>query len=140
MQAASASPRGSGGLGIDFGTDLTTPGFIAADLLEHTGVYVGRGGGGIVRQAVYTRLPIGGRPSPPETVASKELTQGASDKDVERFDREFQIAFAASQRCAGACRVYGYTRRSGALCLIMKLYSQSLGDFLHAHHDPPPAP
>ena len=68
-------------------------------------------------------------------VAIKELAPGASEREQAGFVREFQLAFAASQRCAGACRIYGCVHRDSALCLVMQLYPRSLSDVLEERRE-----
>ena len=84
---------------------------------------IGRGASGIVCRATL-KLESGGS----EEVAAKILAPGASAREHEKFQKEFEISVHAAQRCAGACRIYGCVRHENALCIVMKLYKH---DFVH---------
>ena len=68
----------------------------------HTTEVVGRGGGGIIFKGVMSRPG-----QPPEEVAVKRLLPGSSEGDERRFLKEAGKAFEASEKCPGACRMYG---------------------------------
>jgi serine/threonine protein kinase len=86
---------------------------------------IGEGANGIVIAAVLTRQ--GGKQ---ENVAAKSLPSGATDRDREKFQKEFEILAQAAKACRGACRVYGLLKRDNAMYIIMKRYPQSLLDLL----------
>ena len=97
----------------------------------HTTEVVGRGGGGIVYKGVMSRPG-----QPPEEVAVKRLLPGSSEGDERRFRKEAGKAFAASEKCPGACRMYGCVKHEGTLCLVMKKYPRSLHAFLDERRSP----
>lgn len=99
--------------------------------VEHTEEIVGRGASGIVRKGRLT-LPN----SSQVWVAIKALAPGATKGEVQMFQKEFKIALQASQKCPGACTMYGCIIREDALCLVMKLYADSMNHFLDKHRDP----
>ena len=73
----------------------------------------------------------------PVEVAIKELGAGASAREEQAFVKEFRLSFEASQRCPGACRMYGCVHRAdGAFCLVMKRYQGSLAHMLEERRDP----
>lgn len=120
------SAAGGGGVRLSFGgRNAPVLGFLPESSVQHSDDILGRGGSGIVRCGTYR--PPGG---PPVLVAVKTLADGASEREKKDFVREFQIAFAASQRCAGACYIYGCVHRGTALCLVMTRYALSLADVL----------
>ena len=97
---------------------------------------LGRGGSGIVYVGLKKR-----RSGSSERVACKTLVPGASERDVQKFAREYDIALRASQSCAGAVRTYGCVSIEGSLYLVMKLYQR--GDFsqlLRQRQGPLPLP
>jgi serine/threonine protein kinase len=63
-------------------------------------------------------------------VAAKRLPSGASVRDREKFQKEFEILMRAAKACRGACRVYGLLVREHSLYIIMKRYPRSLFDLL----------
>ena len=96
-----------------------------------TDAVVGLGGSGIVRKGTLRRAD--GRVV---NVAIKQLQAGATENEERRFVKEFTISCRASARCPRACVMYGCVRNDGALCLVMKLYPQSLHEFLDARRSP----
>ena len=120
---------GSAGVAISFSEPL---GFLPEASVQHLDEFLGRGGSGIVKKGI---LQLHGLPQP---VAIKELAPGASVREQEDFIREFRVAYAASQRCSGACRMYGCVHRGHALCLVMEQYSHSLADMLDDRRDGTP--
>eukprot|EP01047_Picozoa_sp_COSAG01_P073562 COSAG01_NODE_12032_length_1812_cov_0.988908_2_plen_302_part_01 len=125
-------PAGAGGLPAGHLPD--------ADV-EHSTEIVGRGGSGIVCKGTYTQ-----RDGTKVPVAIKELVPGA-DTSVEHrlqhhimcLTKEFSIAHKASKKCPRACKMYGCVRRVDShgttLCLVMKLYPQSLLQYLEKRRD-----
>eukprot|EP01048_Picozoa_sp_COSAG05_P014360 COSAG05_NODE_1620_length_4389_cov_56.700466_1_plen_1167_part_00 len=92
---------------------------------------LGRGGSGVVYKATMTR-----RSGATEEVAAKVLAPGATEKEHQKFAREYDILVRASQQCAGVCRVYGCIIHNHSLCIVMKLYPQSLHDLMLSRVDP----
>lgn len=92
---------------------------------------LGQGGSGVVYKALMTR-----RSGATEEVAAKMLFSGATQREHQKFAKEYEILRQASQQCAGVCRVYGIVQHGGALCIVMKLYPQSLLDLLDRRVDP----
>ena len=111
---------------------LAASGFLPESAVEHTDELVGRGASGLVRKG--TMQPKGGGARLP--VAIKELAPGSTEREEVAFMREFELGFAASQHCPGACRLYGCVHRGDALCLVMKYYPSSLMAQLEARRDP----
>ena len=105
-------------------------GFLPESSVRHStseADFVGQGGAGIVRKGWLTLAD-----GTTIEVAIKELAPGATPREVHKFGKEFQIAYRASQRCAGACKIYGCVHRGQALCLVMQLYTMSLYELLDA--------
>ena len=125
-----AAARPGGAVELRFGSSASF-GFLPESSVTHTDELLGRGCSGIVRRG--TLQPPGG--GPPVPVAIKELAPGASEREQKGFVREFQVAFAASQRCAGACKIYGCVHRASALYLVMQCYPHSLADVLEERRD-----
>ena len=106
-------------------------GFLPPEAVEFTDVQVGRGGSGIVtrgwlRRDDRTRIEV----------AIKALAPGATKREIKQFQKEFAISFRASQRCRGACVMYGCCHRGTELCLVMKLYTGgSLHEMLDGRRD-----
>ncbi|EKX49382.1 hypothetical protein GUITHDRAFT_67940, partial [Guillardia theta CCMP2712] len=46
------------------------------------------------------------------------------------FRRETEVLFLAAMRCHNVCKVYGTTIKDGKLCIVMRLYRQSLQDLI----------
>ena len=92
----------------------STLGFLAAELVEFTDTLVGRGGSGIVTRGWLTQ-PDGERVE----VAIKALAPGASEREIQQFQKEFTISWTASQRCPCACVIYGCCHRGTDLCLVI---------------------
>ena len=103
-----AAARPGGAVELRFGSSASF-GFLPESSVTHTDELLGRGCSGIVRRG--TLQPPGG--GPPVPVAIKELAPGASEREEKGVVREFQVAFAASQRCAGRHRA---PARSTAAC------------------------
>ena len=98
--------------------------------LTLTDSIVGRGANGIVRLATLTR-----RSGTTEQVAAKTLAAGATERDVQKFAKEYDVSFAAAQQCSGVCRIYGCVSVDATLCLVMKLYAGDLAQRLDARRD-----
>eukprot|EP01043_Picozoa_sp_COSAG02_P058565 COSAG02_NODE_7310_length_3070_cov_26.598788_2_plen_801_part_01 len=94
---------------------------------------VGRGGSGVVVVGIRTR-----RSGVTERVACKTLVAGSSEKDVQKFHREYEINLRASQNCAGAVRTYGCVHINGSLYLVMKLYASDFAELLEQQEGPLP--
>eukprot|EP01046_Picozoa_sp_COSAG06_P035630 COSAG06_NODE_3847_length_4838_cov_1.937540_4_plen_428_part_01 len=135
-QQPSSPPQGGGGAqevgsagaaaeGTPVGTQLPDGSTVAV-----TDSIVGRGASGIVRRATLTR-----RSGATEQVAAKMLAAGASERDVQKFAKEYDLSLAAAQQCSGTCRIYGCVSVDGALCLVMKLYAGDLAQRLDARRD-----
>eukprot|EP01046_Picozoa_sp_COSAG06_P043204 COSAG06_NODE_5625_length_3352_cov_3.523209_2_plen_539_part_00 len=95
------------------------------------GRIIGRGSSGVVREGTLRQDD-----GTVKACAIKTLHDGATEKDVGRFVKEFMVAFRASERCPRACRIFGSVRHEGALCLVMQLYPTSLHEFLEARRSP----
>jgi len=106
-------------------------GFLPRTAVEITSHVVGRGSHGIVYKGrLQMRDGI-------QDVAIKQLAPGATEREARQFVKEFKIALTASQKCMGACTMYGCVlNKQGALCLVMKLYKGSLNEYLDAQRDP----
>ena len=108
-------------------------GFLPDASVSHTEQLLGRGASGIVRLGTWQPAGAG----EPVEVAIKELGAGASAREEQAFVKEFRLSFEASQRCPGACRMYGCVHRAdGAFCLVMKRYQGSLAHMLEERRDP----
>eukprot|EP01043_Picozoa_sp_COSAG02_P070076 COSAG02_NODE_12264_length_1572_cov_0.693143_1_plen_276_part_10 len=94
---------------------------------------IGRGASGIVRKGVMTR-PSGER----EEVACKSLAPGATRREHEQFQKEYQTSIRAALTCPGAAKTYGCCRHEKGLELVMKLYTSSLLEKLEPPADAPP--
>ena len=106
-------------------------GFLPPEAVEFTDVQVGRGGSGIVTRG-WLRRDDRTRTE----VAIKALAPGATKREIKQFQKEFAISFRASQRCRGACVMYGCCHRGTDLCLVMKLYTGgSLHEMLDGRRD-----
>ena len=106
-------------------------GFLAPERVEFTDVHVGRGGSGIVTRG-WLKVDAERRIA----VAIKALAPGATDREIRQFQKEFTISWNASQRCPGACVIYGCCHRGTDLCLVMKLYTGgSLHEMLDGRRD-----
>ena len=107
-------------------------GFLAPETVEHTAEHLGRGGSGIVHKG-WLMLPDSTR----SEVAIKMLAPGATEREVQQFQKEYIVHWNASQRCPGACVMHGCVHRGTDLCLVMKLYrGGSLHEKLDARRDP----
>ena len=102
-----------------------------SDVHVYTDQKLGQGGQGVVCKAIVTR-----RSGTTEEVAAKMLGMGATEREHQKFAKEFEIQRRASQQCEGVCRVYGTVRYDGALCIVMRRYQQSLWDLLDSRVDP----
>ena len=106
-------------------------GFLAPERVEFTDAHVGRGGSGIVTRG-WLKVDAERRIA----VAIKALAPGATDREIRQFQKEFTISWNASQRCPGACVIYGCCHRGTDLCLVMKLYTGgSLHEMLDGRRD-----
>ena len=85
---------------------------------------VGRGANGIVYRGTLAR------DEGEVAVAVKMLAPGATDAEHKQFVREYETHSYAARACKGVAEVYGCGKRGDSLCLVMKLYKQSLKDFL----------
>jgi serine/threonine protein kinase len=92
---------------------------------------LGRGAQGIVRAATLTR-----KNGVTEAVAAKTLAPGASEKDHQRFTKEYELSLRAAAHCEGVARVYGCTRHNSALVIVMKRYKQSLHGYFLSREKP----
>jgi hypothetical protein len=102
-----------------------------SDVRVYTDQKLGQGGQGVVYKALLTR-----RSGATEDVAAKMLGVGATEREVQKFAKEYELLRQASQQCPGVCRVYGVVLCGGALSIVMKRYQQSLWDFLEGRVDP----
>ena len=92
---------------------------------------LGRGGSGVVYVGLMTR-----RSGTSVRVACKSLIAGSSEREVQRFVKEYEVQRRASQTCTGAVRTFGCCTIDGSLHLIMKLYERDLRKLLDEHIDP----
>lgn len=127
-----AGGGGGGGDGAAGGGGAaSTLGILPEGSVEFSEEIIGRGTQGIVTAGRYT-LPDG----QVRDVAVKKLADGATKREMGQFEKEFGIHWKASQRCPKACKLIGCVNHSGALCLIMERYEQSLYEFLDGKRDP----
>jgi hypothetical protein len=49
------------------------------------------------------------------------------------FRRETGVLFMAAMRCHNVCKVYGTTFKDGKLCIVMKLYKESMMSLMKRH-------
>ena len=114
-------PAAAGGLGA-------TPGLwnIPEAQLE-LGDLIDKGSFGEVRRG--TLVGDDGEKIP---VAVKLLLVQTAAEERDMFEKELQVLHRAAMRCQHACRLYGTTVKQGKLCLVMKLYAQSLDRLMRA--------
>ena len=117
MQRAQAAARPHGAVGIAFDS------FVDEGLQIGSEV-IGRGANGIVYRGTLARAE-GEVP-----VAVKMLAPGATPTEHAAFVREFNTHQHAAAKCRGVAQVFGCGKRGDSLCLVMKLYKQSLKDYL----------
>ena len=125
MQRAKSSPRSHGAVGIAFESFID-------EGLQISSEVVGRGANGIVYRGTLARAE-GEVP-----VAVKMLAPGAAPTEHAAFVREFNTHQHAASKCRGVAQVFGCGKRGDSLCLVMKLYQQSLKEYLELPLDAPP--
>eukprot|EP00291_Cryptomonas_curvata_P018057 CAMPEP_0172163424 /NCGR_PEP_ID=MMETSP1050-20130122/7265_1 /TAXON_ID=233186 /ORGANISM="Cryptomonas curvata, Strain CCAP979/52" /LENGTH=313 /DNA_ID=CAMNT_0012833615 /DNA_START=77 /DNA_END=1014 /DNA_ORIENTATION=+ len=69
-------------------------------------------------------------PSGTHRVAIKRYPSAFADEELKMFRREVGVLFMAASRCHNVCKVYGTTVKSGKLCIVMRLYRESLAALL----------
>eukprot|EP00960_Hanusia_phi_P048418 758936-Hanusia_phi.AAC.1 len=63
-------------------------------------------------------------------VAVKRYPSVWIEQEMDMFRRETEVLFLAAMRCHNVCKVYGTTIKDGKLCIVMRLYRQSLQDLI----------
>lgn len=65
-------------------------------------------------------------PSGVHQVAVKKYPSAFAQEEVEMFRRETGVLFMAATRCHNVCKVYGTTIKDDKMCIVMKLYRESM--------------
>jgi serine/threonine protein kinase len=65
-------------------------------------------------------------PSGIHRVAVKKYPSAFADEEYSMFRRETGVLFMAASRCHNVCKVYGTTVKEGKMCIVMKLYKESM--------------
>lgn len=94
---------------------------------------LGRGASGIVRKGIMTK-PNGAQ----EEVACKSLAPGATEREHELFQKEYELSYKVAMTCPLAAKTYGCFRSANQLELVMKLYTGSLLQKMEPPADAPP--
>lgn len=63
-------------------------------------------------------------------VAVKRYPSAFGPEEMKMFRRETAVLFLAAMRCHNVCKVYGTAVKDGKLCIIMKLYKESMRGLL----------
>ena len=63
-------------------------------------------------------------------VAVKRYPSAFGPEEMRMFRRETAVLFLAAMRCHNVCKVYGTAVKEGKLCIIMKLYKESMRGLL----------
>lgn len=64
------------------------------------------------------------------TVAVKRYPSAFGPEEMKMFRRETAVLFLAAMRCHNVCKVYGTAVKDGKVCIIMKLYKESMRGLL----------
>lgn len=78
-------------------------------------------------QVWYGELNEGGKK---HCVAVKKYPSAWGAEEMDMFRRETGVLFLAAMRCHNVCKVYGTTFKDGKLCIVMKLYKESMGGLM----------
>ena len=65
-------------------------------------------------------------PSGVHQVAVKRYPSAFAEEEYTMFRRETGVLFMAASRCHNVCKVYGTTVKEGKMCIVMKLYKESM--------------
>ncbi len=65
-------------------------------------------------------------PGKKHSVAVKKYPSAWGEEEMNMFRRETGVLFMAAMRCHNVCKVYGTTFKDGKLCIVMKLYKESM--------------
>ena len=63
-------------------------------------------------------------------VAVKRYPSAFGPEEMKMFRRETAVLFLAAMRCHNVCKVYGTAAKEGKLCIVMKLYKESMRGLL----------
>jgi len=63
-------------------------------------------------------------------VAVKRYPSAFGPEEMKMFRRECGVLFLAAMRCHNVCKVYGTALKEGKLCIVMKLYKESMRGLL----------
>ena len=69
-------------------------------------------------------------PSGIHRVAIKRYPSAFAEEELKVFRREVGVLFMAASRCHNVCKVYGTTVKDGKLCIVMRLYRESMAALL----------
>ena len=65
-------------------------------------------------------------------VAVKKYPSAFAEEEIEMFRRETSVLFMAATRCHNVCKVYGTSIKDNKMCIVMKLYRESMNGLMHA--------
>jgi serine/threonine protein kinase len=66
-------------------------------------------------------------------VAVKKYPSAFADEEIEMFRRETSVLFMAATRCHTVCKVYGTTVKENKMCIVMKLYKESMNGLMRRY-------
>lgn len=69
-------------------------------------------------------------PSGSHEVAVKRYPSAWMEQELTMFQRETAVLFMAAMRCHNVCKVYGTSVKDEKMCIVMKLYKESLAGLL----------
>ena len=74
-------------------------------------------------------------PSGVHRVAVKKYPSAFAEEEYHMFRRETGVLFMAASRCHNVCKVYGTTVKEGKMCIVMKLYKESMAALVRRQPD-----
>ena len=74
-------------------------------------------------------------PSGIHQVAVKRYPSAFAEEELKMFRREVGVLFMAASRCHNVCKVYGTTVKGDKLCIVMRLYRESMAALLRRQPD-----
>ena len=66
-------------------------------------------------------------------VAVKKYPSAFAEEEIEMFRRETSVLFMAATRCHNVCKVYGTTVKENKMCIVMKLYKESMNGLMRRY-------
>ena len=66
-------------------------------------------------------------------VAIKKYPSAFAEQEIEMFRRETSVLFMAATRCHNVCKVYGTSIKDSKMCIVMKLYRESMNGLMRRY-------